>query len=77
MLKKKEFYTDPKWAESLAIGSETFLERIKDQLNLKAKTGRIKRSDDDLILSEAEIPYNTIFDSKNPALRNKNSYFLN
>jgi putative transposase len=66
VLKKKEFYRDPKWTESLAVGSEAFLERINEKLKIKAKTGRIKKYDDDLILSEVEIPYNTIFDSKNP-----------
>jgi len=74
-IERKEFMRESKWTEALAVGSETFVAKIMDQLNIKAKTRKISRSYDDLILSETEIPYNTIFDTKNMALRLNNGYF--
>lgn len=70
----RELERQPKWTESLAVGSEDFVERIKGQLDIKAKSRTIVKSDHDYILSESEIPYKAIFDPKNDALRPKNGY---
>lgn len=63
---------EPKWTESIAVGSQEFVGRIKAQLDIKAKSKKIVKSDQDYILSESEIPYKVIFDPKNDALRPKN-----
>jgi len=72
IIDKNEFEREPKWTESIAVGSECFIEKIKDQLSIKAKSRIIKKSGEDYALSESEIPYNAIFDTKNTTLRANN-----
>jgi len=52
---------DGKWTEALAIGNEDFLENIRQQLGIKAKSRRIKKNNEGFELSEPDIPYNAIF----------------
>lgn len=66
---------ESKWTESLAVGSEDFVERIKEQLDVKAKSRKIIQIGNDYILSDSEIPYKAVFDPKNEALRSKNGCF--
>lgn len=67
----KLFERQSKWTESIAVGSEEFVENIKAQLDIKAKSRKIMQYENDYILSESEIPYNIIFDPKNGPLRPK------
>jgi len=52
---------DGKWTEALAVGNEDFLENIRQQLGIKAKSRRIKKNIEGYELSEPDIPYNAIF----------------
>ena len=52
---------DGKWTEALAVGNEDFLENIRQQLGIKAKSRRIKKINEGYELSEPDIPYNAHF----------------
>lgn len=73
-LSNHQLNRESKWTESLAVGSEDFVERIKEQLDLKAKSRKIVKTENDYILSDSEIPYKAIFDPKNEPLRQKNGH---
>jgi len=75
VMENRPLYRESKWTESLAVGSEEFVERIKEQLDIKAKSRKILKSVNDFILSDSEISYKAIFDNKNEALRLKNGQF--
>ena len=60
-----------KWTEAIAVGNPPFLEKIKEQLNILAKSRRITKSDNGFELSETEIPYKIIFDTKNTQISPK------
>jgi hypothetical protein len=62
---------ESKWTEAIAVGSQSFLETIKQQLDMKAKARKIIRSGEGYELSESDIPYNPVFDIKNIALSSK------
>lgn len=66
---------ESKWTESLAVGSENFVELFKEKLDIKAKSRKIVRTENDYVLSDSEISYKPIFDPKNEPLRSKNDYF--
>jgi putative transposase len=73
VMEKKQLQRDPKWTEALAVGNPDFLEKIKNQLNIKSKSRNIIQSDDDFILLDEEFPYNTLFDAKNMPLSPENA----
>jgi putative transposase len=68
-IERRRFEREPKWTESLAVGSENFVEKIKEQLDIRAKSRTIEKSDNEFILSEDDISYNALFGIKNTALR--------
>ncbi|HLO60911.1 MAG TPA: transposase [Bacteroidales bacterium] len=72
LLSKQQLNRESKWTESLAVGSEDFVERVKEQLDFRAKSRKIIKTENDYILSDSEIPYRAIFDPKNEPLRLKN-----
>jgi putative transposase len=74
-MENKHLQRESKWTESLAVGSEDFVERIKEKLDMKAKSRKIVKSENDYVLSDSEISYKPIFDPKNEALRPKNGYY--
>jgi hypothetical protein len=57
-LAKNQLNRESKWTESVAVGSQLFLERIKHQLGNRARGRSIIRNGENLELSESEIPYN-------------------
>jgi len=59
---------ESKWTEAIAVGSQSFLEKFKQQLDIKAKSRKIIPSGEGYELSESDISYNLYFDSKNNAL---------
>jgi len=50
-----------KWTESIAVGSEEYVECIRKQLNIKAIGRKTIRTEEGYELAEAEIPYNQLF----------------
>jgi len=65
----------PSWSESVAIGSETFVEQTKEQLKSSAYHLKCKSDDDRYILKEPRATYQIHLPSEKGQLRLENSYF--
>ena len=50
-----------KWAQGIAVGSETFIEKIKEALDFRARGRKIRRADDSFELWETLKPYGTTY----------------
>jgi putative transposase len=61
-IERNKINREGKWTEALAVGSMPFLEKIKQQLEVKAKFRKIRQCDDSFELSDLEIPYNSSFE---------------
>ena len=66
---------DGKWTESIAVGSEGFIEATKSILGIKAKGRKIIGGEKSFELREAAASYGINFAPKNGLLSLKNSYF--
>ena len=64
------------WSESLAVGSKGFVEKIQQQLGVRAKGRSVVLEKEGNALKEAQAPYSTLFEGKKEAIRLNNSYFL-
>jgi putative transposase len=66
MLVSNNTRRESKWTEAIAVGSQPFCEKIKQQLDVKAKTRKIIniKSEESFVLSESDIPYNVLLDTK-------------
>lgn len=51
---------DDKWTQSIAVGSKTFIEDIKEVLGIKAKGRKIVSGDDTFELREEQTPYSGV-----------------
>jgi len=56
-LKKDSLRREPKWTESIAVGNEAFIEKIRMQLKIKPSPGRVKQVEDGFKLAEGDFPY--------------------
>ncbi|NOZ51835.1 MAG: hypothetical protein GXP08_01640 [Gammaproteobacteria bacterium] len=65
----------PTWSESIAVGSEAFVEQTKEQLKSSAYHLKSKFVDGRYILKEPETIYQVYLPSKKGRLRLENSYF--
>ena len=52
-------------SESIAIGSEEFVENIHLQLGLRAKGRSVVLEEEGAVLKEAPVPYKTLFEREN------------
>jgi REP element-mobilizing transposase RayT len=68
LLKKEDLQRQRKWTESIAVGSQTFVETVKDKLGFRAKTRFVHQGNENHELREAVVPYSTIFSTENDAL---------
>ena len=66
---------DSKWTESIAVGSENFIEVTKNLLGIKAKGRKKIISGKGCELREPAAPYNTNYVPENDTLRLKNTYY--
>ena len=66
---------DSKWTESIAVGSENFIEVTKNLLGIKAKGRKKTNNGKGYELREPPGPYNTNFVPENDTLRVKNTYY--
>jgi putative transposase len=70
------FQREPRWTESIAVGSQNFIEETKAKLGIKAKGRRIEGYPDELsVLKEESAPYNAFFDTENEALSAENAFY--
>jgi putative transposase len=64
------------WTESIAIGSSSFVEETKIKLGTKAIGRRVEEQrNDQYVLREEPVAYNTVFDPEKGLLSSENSYF--
>jgi len=60
-IKRNDLKRDSKWTESIAVGNEAFVEKIKQQLGIKALYRTIENKNEAYVLSDGEIPYKISF----------------
>ncbi len=64
------------WSETVAVGSEGFVEKIQEQLGAKARSRLIvSGGEEGAVLKERQAPYRSLFEGEMGALRQNNSYF--
>jgi REP element-mobilizing transposase RayT len=59
---------DSKWTESIAVGSKGFVDRVKDELGIRAKGREISETEHSSCLRESRSPYSSNFEGKNDGL---------
>ena len=75
ILKKGSNKREPKWTESIAIGSKGFVEETQTKLGIKAKGRNVVANNEAYELRESKVPYGSVFDPKKVRLRQNNSHF--
>src|SRR5258708_7421514 len=65
---------DDRWSESVAIGSEQFVERVKAELGSAVGRRQIVAGNKTYSLPQPSSPYDHLFEGKNRALRQNNAY---
>ncbi|MDY6951464.1 MAG: transposase, partial [Thermodesulfobacteriota bacterium] len=65
---------DPKWSESIAVGSRSFVEEIMEKLGVKVIGRKVVEARDGYELKEAGAPYRSYFEGEMSVLRHKNTY---
>lgn len=68
---------ESKWTQSIAVGSEEFIEKTKAKLGIRAKGRKVREAQGVYVLREPPARYGADFNVKNDGLRLKNSYFWN
>ncbi len=63
------------WTESIAVGSEFFIEEIKGKLNVRAKGRKAIGAGTAFQLKEPVSRYNTVLDIKKEDIGLENTYF--
>ena len=66
-----------RWTESIAVGSEAFVEKTKAELGIKASSREVREEDGAYELRERGISYKDIFAGENTGLRPENTYLWN
>jgi REP element-mobilizing transposase RayT len=67
----------PRWTESIAVGSEPFVRDTKQRLEIRAVGREVTGADGSYELREPAIPYEAVFNPQNGDLRAENKYFWN
>jgi len=62
------------WTESIAVGSKSFIETIKEKFGTLAKGRKILETDGDFLLREETASYMTKYDRENGNIGVKNTY---
>lgn len=64
-----------KWTESVAVGSESFVNATREKLGMKGKGRKVIGADGCYELRESPAPYRTILGHEDDGLRPQNLYF--
>jgi putative transposase len=72
-LSSERLEREDRWTESIAVGSEGFVEQVKGELGFKAQNRKVAMVDGVYTLREPVQPYGHHFDRKNVALRANNT----
>ena len=65
----------PRWTESIAVGSETFVENTKEKLGIRAGGRKVIGGNGACKLREPETSYNRLFAFENSDLNPQNTYY--
>jgi putative transposase len=65
---------DDRWSESVAVGSEQFVEQVKTELRSAVGRRQIAAENKMYTLREPSPPYDHLFDGNNEALSQNNAY---
>jgi len=74
-LRKGDGRREPRWTESIAVGSETFIEDTKERLGVKAMGRQVVGGDGNYELRDSGSSYKPDFGHENVGLSPKNTYF--
>ena len=66
---------EPRWTESIAVGSEGFVRETKEKLGIKAMGREVIGADGSYELREPETPYKADFGPENDGLRQENTFY--
>lgn len=64
---------DASWSESIAVGSEMFVDKINSSLAIKTRSRRIIERDDKFIIHDNHASYTSLFAAKKGTIRKKNT----
>jgi len=68
---------ESKWVQSIAVGSEEFVETTRENLGFQVKTRSVSQSGDDYQLRERQTPYSAHSAPENAPLSGVNTYYWN
>jgi len=68
---------DDRWSESVAVGSERFVEQIRSELRSAVGNRQVTAENETHFLREPASSYNPLFDRKNTVLSRNNAYRWN
>ncbi len=68
-------YRQAQWTESIAVGSQSFTEAIKERLGIMAKGRKVIETDGAFQLREERASYIAVSDSKKEDIWGQNTYF--
>jgi hypothetical protein len=74
-LEKQAPGRQPRWTESIAVGSESFVRDTKERLGIKAIGREVIGSNGIYELREPGVSYNANFDPENGDLRHENAFY--
>jgi len=75
-LSSEASWRDARWSEAVAVGSTSFVAKVKRELGVKARFRQIEVADDGgCVLQEPRYAYRAIFSRENEALRRKNTVY--
>ena len=63
------------WTDSIAVGSESFIEKVKSMLGFKARGRDVVKGDDGYHLREGAAPYIALFEAEKDDIGPENAYF--
>lgn len=76
-LDKERLKREERWTQSIATGSRSFIERIKDQMKSLATGRKVRKEADRFELRESQLAYNSFFAAKKSDIDAENLYFWN
>ena len=74
-LEKQDLGRQPRWTESIAVGTENFVRDTKERLGIKAIGRDVIGSQGTFELREPEVPYKANFGPENDDLRQENRFY--
>jgi REP element-mobilizing transposase RayT len=74
-LEKQDRRRQPRWTESIAVGSEDFMRNTKEKLGIRAVGREVIGSNGSYVLQEPETSYEANFSTENVSLREENTFY--